>query len=305
MTLQQPRVNELWKYIGENQVNGRKTADLTDFKTSQVNYRLTSFDVQTNGVRYLKTLIYNLASQLSPENWDRLRRIPNREVGNPFSVTYDGEMVCLDYLRAVLDLEFIDRGVDLAGADVLEIGAGYGRTCHTILSNHAISSYTIIDLETTMEVSKRYLHTVLSEAEFAKITFIPVDAIGDSLGDATFDLCINIDSLAEMDVDTVRYYLALIDERCRHFYVNNPVGKYRDKSLDGHARGEQAIARAMSPGLLTDVIDVNDNRAVAGKAPEFTAEYRPDEGWKCVADAWAVPYTWYWQALFQKQVPTT
>ncbi|MFE0137561.1 putative sugar O-methyltransferase [Streptomyces sp. NPDC059037] len=299
----QPRVNELWKYIGENQVNGRLVDDLTDFKTSQVNYRLTSFDVQTNGVRYLKTLIYNLASQLSPENWDRLRRIENREVGNPFSVTYDGEMVCLDYLRAVLDLEFIEKNVDLAGADVLEIGAGYGRTCHSFLSNHKISSYTIIDLETTMEVSQRYLRTVLDDAEFAKITFIPVGEIEGALGDATFDLAINIDSLAEMDVDTVRYYLGLIDRHCRNFYVNNPVGKYMDKSLDGHARGEQAIARAMSPGLLTDVIDVNDNRAVAAKAPEFTAAYRPHDGWTCAADTWAVPYTWYWQALFQKQEP--
>lgn len=294
-----PQVNELWKYIGENEVNEELIGDLADFKRSQVNYRLTYFDVRTNGVRYLKTLIYNLAGQLSPESWERLRRIEGRELGQPYSVTYDGESVCLDYLRAVRDLEFIEKNLDLDGGRVLEIGAGYGRTCHTLMSNKDIGAYTIIDLPTTMALSRKYLRTVLSEEQFSKITFIPIDEIKTSLGDAEFDLCINIDSLAEMDVETVRYYFALIAERCRHFYTNNPVGKYMDKSLDDHARGEDAIARALDAGLLTDVIDVHDNRAVREQARKFVVAYRPHDSWRCVADEWAVPFTWYWQALFQ------
>ncbi|AWW37581.1 methyltransferase [Streptomyces sp. AS58] len=294
-----PQVNELWKYIGENEVNEELIGDLADFKTSQVNYRLTYFDVRTNGVRYLKTLIYNLAGQLSADNWDRLRRISGRDLGRPYAVTYDGESVDLDYLRAVSDLEFIEKNVDLDGGRVLEIGAGYGRTCHTLMSNKDIAAYTIIDLPTTMALSRKYLRAVLPDEEFKKITFIPIDEIEASLGDAEFDLCINIDSLAEMDVKTVRYYLSLIAERGRNFYTNNPVGKYMDKSLDDHARGEAAIARALDAGLLTDVIDVHDNRAVREQARKFVVAYRPHESWSCVADEWAAPFTWYWQALYQ------
>ncbi|MFE4373645.1 putative sugar O-methyltransferase [Streptomyces sp. NPDC056835] len=292
-------MNELWKYIGENEVNEENIGDLAEFKRSQVNYRLTYFDVRTNGVRYLKTLIYNLAGRLSEENWDRLRRISGRELGRPFAVTYDGESVDLDYLRAVRDLEFIERNVDLDGARVLEIGAGYGRTCHTLMSNKDISGYTVIDLPTTMALSRKYLREVLPDEQFKKVTFISVDEIETSLGDAVFDLCINIDSLAEMDVETVRYYLSLIAGRGRHFYTNNPVGKYMDKSLDDHARGEDAIARALDAGPLTDVIDVHDNRAVREQARGFVAAYRPHDSWHCVADEWAEPFTWYWQALFR------
>ncbi|MFJ2558040.1 MULTISPECIES: putative sugar O-methyltransferase [unclassified Streptomyces] len=295
----QPQVNELWKYIGENEVNEDRIGDLADFKRSQVNYRLTCFDVRTNGVRYLKTLVYNLAGQLSADDWERLRRITGRELGQPYSVTYDGEQVCLDYLRAVRDLEFIGKNVELDGARVLEIGAGYGRTCHTLMSNQDIAAYTIIDLPTTMALSRKYLRTVLSEEQFGKVTFIPIDELETApLGDG-FDLAINIDSLAEMDRGTFGYYMALIAGRCRFFYTNNPVGKYMDKSLDDHARGEDALARALDAGPLTEVIDVHDNRAVRGQAGKFVDAYRPGSGWSCVADEWAAPFTWYWQALFQ------
>ncbi|MEW9520518.1 putative sugar O-methyltransferase [Streptomyces tubercidicus] len=299
----QPQVNDLWKYIGENEVNEDLIGDLSDFKTSQVNARLTYFDVETNGVRYLKTLIYNLAGRLGEESWARLRRTTGRELGNPYAVTYDGERVCLDYLRAVEELSFIEKHLDLDGGRVLEIGAGYGRTCHTLMSNKDIAQYTIIDLPTTMALSRKYLGAVLSPEQFERITFIPIDEIEASLGDAEFDLCINIDSLAEMDTATVGYYLSLIAERGRHFYVNNPVGKYADKSLDGHARGEAAIARALDAGLLTDVVDVHDNRAVRGQAGKFVRAYRPAEDWNCVADDWAAPFTWYWQALYQRPTP--
>jgi len=294
-----PQVNELWKYIGDNEVNAEQIGDLAEFKRSPMIYRLTYFDVRTNGVRYLKTLIYNLAGRLGPESWDRLRRIKGRELGRPYSVTYDGEPVCLDYLRAVSDLEFMERNIDLDGGRILEIGAGYGRTCHTLMSNKDIVSYVIIDLPTTLALSRKYLRAVLPEEQFHKIEFIPMDRIEESLGAGEFDLCINIDSLAEMSVETFGYYLALIAGRCRHFYTNNPVGKYMDKSLDGHARGEEAVARALDAGPLVDVIDIHDNRAVREQARRFVVAYCPDADWRCVADDWAPPFTWYWQALFQ------
>ncbi|WP_165984161.1 putative sugar O-methyltransferase [Streptomyces sp. YIM 98790] len=300
MTLM-PRVNPLWQHITETHINPDSTSDLTNFKREEVNYRLTYFDVRTNGVRYLKTLVFNLAAALGEENWARLRRIRNREVGNPYTVTYDGEQVCLDYLRAVLDLDFLTRNFSPDGSRVLEIGAGYGRTCHTMMSNHDIAEYRIIDLPNTLQISRKYLETVLPKAQFTKISFIPIDELDRFRAEIPFDLCINIDSLAEMDMDTVRFYLSFIDRHCGHFYVNNPVGKYMDKSLDGHARGEDAIARAMSPGPLTDVIDINDNRAVRAQAGKFTTAYRPGGNWDCVADAWAAPYTWYWHALYRKR----
>ncbi|MEU2915713.1 putative sugar O-methyltransferase [Streptomyces massasporeus] len=291
--------NALWAHIGESQINEETTSSLDNFKTSEVNYRIALFDVATNGGRYLKTLVYNLASDLTPENWTRLHKIRNRQVGGPISVTYNGEKVDLDYLRAVTDLQFLADRVNPDGFRILEIGAGYGRTCHTILSNHDIAEYWILDLATTLELSRKYLKEVLDEDQYARIRFVPVDEIDKVNGVRGFDLCINIDSLAEMDVDTVKAYLTLIDAQCRYFYVNNPVGKYMDKTLDGHSRGEDAISLALSPGLLTDIIDIHDNCTVEAQARKFISAYRPGGQWKCVADSWARPYSHYWQALYR------
>jgi hypothetical protein len=126
----------------------------------------------------------------------------------------------------------------------------------------------------------------------------------DDLLEATrFDLCINVNSLAEMTAETVRNYLEMIAEKCRFFYVNNPVGKYLDKSLDGHSQGSDVVKMALSTGPLLDIIDVFDNRAVEARKDAFIDAYRPGDRWVCVADGWAFPWSYYWQALYREPVP--
>lgn len=289
----------LWERHNNTQVTKEAVSDLADFKSSEVNYKLALWDPRVNGVRYLKTLIYNLSAGLSAGNFERLRKIRNREVGNPIAVTYDGESVCMDYLQAVLELEFMATHVALDGADVLEIGAGYGRTCHAILSNHDVASYHIVDLENSLDLAGNYLGEVLSEEQFAKVRFHTIDDVDGPLRDMRFELCVNIDSFAEMNAETVRAYLDFVAARCRHLYVNNPVGKYLDKSLDGHSQGDAVVDLALRTGLLTDIIDIHDSRAVEAQSRKFVAAYRPGDGWNCVAESKTVPWTYYWQALYR------
>jgi putative sugar O-methyltransferase len=290
----------LWEHNISTVMTKAAVTDLSEFKSTGVNFKLALWDPRSNGLRYLKTLVHTLAAALGPANWARLRRIPNRHVGAPISVVYDGELVCLDYLMAVYELEFITGGADLDGMAVVEIGAGYGRTCHAMMSNHDIASYDIIDLESTLSLARAYLRKVLDDERFARIGFHSVNDV-DALFEAReFDLCINIDSFAEMPAETVLAYLELIAARCRYLYVNNPVGKYFDKSLDGHSQGTEVVAMALATGLLRDVVDIHDSRAVAARSDAFVAAYRPAEDWRCVADSRAVPWTFYWQALYHR-----
>lgn len=289
-----------WKHINENQLAKEAIANLENFKSESINYKLAFWDPRLNGVRYLKTLIYNLAAGLSEGNWSVLRRIQHRELGNPISVRYDGESVCMDYLLAVYELEFITEKVDPAGSRILEIGAGYGRTCHAILSNHDVASYCIVDLVNALELAREYLGRVLEADQFAKITFVAAEEVDDVLGEAEFDLCINVNSLAEMNSETIRNYLDLIDEKCGHFYVKNPVGKYLDKSLDGHSQGVDVVAMALSTGPLLDIIDIMDNQSVAAQRGEYINAYRPAERWVPVADGWAFPWSYYWQVVYER-----
>ncbi|AYY12654.1 putative sugar O-methyltransferase [Actinobacteria bacterium YIM 96077] len=289
-----------WELINRYWVTDEAALDITNFKSGRPNHKIALWNPESNGVRYLKTLIYNLASGLGPADWDRIRRTSNRDFGNPIEVRWKGERICLDYLQAALEVGFVEKNVDLHGASVLEIGAGYGRTCHALLSNHDISTYCIVDLDTTMQLSKKYLRAVLDDAQFAKLRFVSVDDVDTRLNSTRFDLCINIDSFAEMDPNTVRGYLVLIDQRCTSFYVKNPVGKYWDSSLDGHAERADVVVSALESGLLRQVVDIHDSEAVKAAVPEFISAYRPGDRWSCAADAWAAPWSFYWQALYKK-----
>lgn len=289
-----------WDRITKYWVTEDAAVDLANFKSDTRNYNISLWNPEANGVRYLKTLVYGLAAQFGPGDWARLRNIAGRGVGDPLTVRYDGEEVCLDYAQAVLELGFIERRVALRGARVLEIGAGYGRTCHAILSNHDVAEYCIVDLGNTLRLSRRYLREVLDDARFAKLRFVHVDDIDEVLDSAGFDLCINIHSFTEMTPETVQGYLDLIDHKCRAFYAKNPLGKFLDKKLDGHFKGDEAVQMALQTGPLRKVLDIFDSEALEAAVPDFIEAYRPGPDWQCAADARAIPWSYFWQAVFTK-----
>ncbi|ADI11530.1 putative methyltransferase [Streptomyces bingchenggensis BCW-1] len=292
-SLQWERINELW-------VTEEASADLTGFKSDRRNFNIALWDPTTNGIRYLRALVYELATRLSDDDWSKIEKVRNRDVGDPVTVRYEGRTVCLDYLQAALELGFIEKELDLGGARVLEIGAGYGRTCHAMLSNYDLASYTIVDLKNTLGLSRAYLREVLDEKQFSKMRFVQVEDIDTGLGPDGFDLCVNVHSFTEMTPDTVKAYLRLIDERCGAFFVKNPVGKFRDKSMDGHQKGEEAVRLAMQTGPLRQVLDIHDSQAVAAAVPTFIEAYQPGDGWTCSANSRGVPWSYFWQALYTK-----
>ncbi|MEU8250460.1 putative sugar O-methyltransferase [Nonomuraea sp. NPDC048916] len=294
------QASRMWERISEFWVTEDAAVDLSAFKSDHRNYNLSLWDPTVNGVRYLKAMLYHVAMELTDEDWARIKKIGNREVGGPITVRVHGEPVCMDYLQASLELGFIEQHVDLRGARVLEIGAGYGRTCHTILSNHDLSGYCIIDLKNTLRLSRRYLREVLDDTQFAKISFVEVDDVESALASRDFELCVNIHSLTEMPPQTVQAYLDLIAGSCSAFFVKNPVGKFFDKSLDGHSKGDEAVRIALEAGPLRQVVDIYDNQAVEDRVADFIAAYRPAESWQCVADGRAIPWSYFWQAIFKK-----
>lgn len=282
-------------------VTDEAATDISSFKSQAINFKIAFWDPEKNGVRYMKTLLYNLAAGLSDENWKRLRRIRNRTFGEPITITYDGEPVCMDYLRSVLELDFVAGHVELDGTRVLEIGAGYGRTGHTLLANHDLREYHIIDLPNSLKLSEAYLRSVLDEEQFAKVRFTSIGDVDERYAATDFDLTVNISSFSEMKPETVDDYRALIDARSRHFYIRDAVGKYLDGNLNGHSAPPEVIEMAMKAGKLRDVIDIHDSGDVEARAEAFVDAYRPGPQWTCVANAWAPPWSHYWQALFARK----
>ena len=292
-----PVASGLWNFINQTHITRERLEDLSEFKSSAVNFKIALWNPQTRGLHYLKTLLYQLCASLSADNWQRLSRIPNRNFGTPISIKYIGQEACLDYVQAVLELEFIEKHVQAGGKDILEIGAGYGRSCHAIMSNHPVRSYCIVDLENSLDLARKYLGQVLDQASFNRIHFVLASDFHRLRGD-DFHLGININSFAEMDAPVVHQYLRFIEDHCRYLYVKNPVGKYY---LDNNPEEDQVVQLARSTGLLRDVIEIYDSQAVAAQAAKFVDVYRPGPAWRCIGSGWAPPWSWYWQALFRNE----
>src|SRR2546426_7824027 len=100
MEIHKPDQSALWDLINRTRITKDTVQDLTNFKSGPVNFKIALWNPHTNGVRYLKALLYCLCAALTDENRGRLSRISNRHTGNPFTVQYKGERICLDYLRS-------------------------------------------------------------------------------------------------------------------------------------------------------------------------------------------------------------
>lgn len=292
--------SKLWQRINRDIISLDRLKNLSNFRSSDINYKIALWNPETNGVRYLKTLIYNLVSSFTDKEALILKNIEDITFGNPITIKYNGKEVCLDYAKASMEIAFIDKVMYLQERSILEIGAGYGRTCHTVLSNFDIKSYTIIDLTNCLNLSFRYLKEVLKPELFKKIIFCDANEI-KKVDQNEYDLCININSLSEMNSEVVSFYKKFIDKHCSYFYNNNPVGKYLDRTLDNHSQGSNLVKTALSTGVIRDVIDIHDSQEVHRAVKNFIRVYRPSSKWVRVADSWARPWSYYWQVLFSLQ----
>jgi len=292
------QVDKQWAHINEL-LDGNTLENWASFKTSPYFYRITTWNPTSNGLRYLKILLYNLGTQLTPQQFNFLSNIKNRTIGNPISVTIDGEELCYDYIQAVYEITTLFNLIDLNDKNILEIGGGYGRTCHSVLSNVKCNSYTIVDLEEMISVSRAYLKKVLDPSNYKKIMFITIDDF-DTLREKYFDLTIQIDGFNEMVKEVVKNYINFIDVNSLNFYVKNPVGKYKNIENINITDDTPTIDRALNSGIITDIIDIDNNREIKEASYNFNTIFQPSEKWKLIHNSWAPPVSHCWESFFKK-----
>jgi putative sugar O-methyltransferase len=148
--------------------------------------------------------------------WDYARRHGDAEVialpepaqGAPLPVYWTGRLISQDLANTALEVHAIRRA--LGGKRVtraLEVGAGYGRTAYAILSLYPECSYTIVDIEPALSISRWYLSQLFDPS---RLRFIAAEnATPSGIGSA--DLAISISSLQEMTQDQIRQYLEMFD----------------------------------------------------------------------------------------------
>jgi hypothetical protein len=184
---------------------------------------------------------------------------------------------------------------------ISEIGGGFGRLCHPILKNFLnIEVYVIIDLPACLALSQIYLKSVLKPKEFRKIVFIEADVdqvdVQESCNNSLF---INIDSIAEMDVDVAENYLKLIDEKGSYFYSRNPIGKYHPSSVGIQKFDEAKLLEVFSLGLCREVIDIFNNEDLKRAREKYLIAYKPSEYWEILHSDVSFPWQYYHHVLYK------
>lgn len=119
-------------------------------------------------------------------------------------------LVSRDLLDSVIEINFLDRHLGITGPEevrVLDIGAGYGRMAHRLLTAPtAITTYACVDAvpESTFLCEFYLRHRGLAH----RADVIPLDELEERLQpDAGFNVALNIHSFSECTYEAIEWWL--------------------------------------------------------------------------------------------------
>ncbi|MSU59251.1 MAG: putative sugar O-methyltransferase [Pedosphaera sp.] len=209
---------------------------------------------QSLAVNFLSQMIWDYALKTCPF----LEKLAEPEIGNPPRVLRNGRLISQDLANSALEAQSILAGLPVTlwpspastpltgdqigegggreGGEghkttgvkrVGELGAGYGRNAHVLLSLLPGVRYVVIDIPPALYVAQRYLSAVFparkvfawrpfqsyagikDEFEQADLAFLLPSQI-ELLPDGLFDLFVNVSSLHEMRLEQIKYYFTQI-----------------------------------------------------------------------------------------------
>lgn len=265
--------SEQWEKLTREQFQRIDDQFLARFRAPGSTNKFVAWDAFERSNRYFKFVLFNAARKQSKEFFDAYRRIENRQLGEPLTVRCGGCDVDADYLAAVEEWAFLSRAGALAGVKtVVEIGGGFGRTCHTLLTLcPEIEEYVIVDLEPMLRLSQGYLERARPGANVRFVSnedHARIDALRP-------DLAINIDSFQEMPPDVIAFYMEHIVGQAKRFYCKNPIGKYLPGAIGQPDLTPAQLMDVFKLGYCQDVIDIFDEDALVKARESYLDAYRP------------------------------
>jgi putative sugar O-methyltransferase len=284
--------SDLWLQIS----NRLKTEEfsLKDFRNPEeawINSKLASWKPNENTLRWYRSFVLAKSNLLDAYGYTIYKEFGDTSLGNPVEVRIarpvndlrgevaaDSEFmnINLDYLLVIGELVFLEESFENMEfpKTIVEIGAGFGRTCHGLLSRFdSISRYEIIDLSEVLKISRSYLQSVLSESNFKKVIFISAENTEKEF--STADLCIQIDGLQEMEVETIDFYYKYVIQNCSSFYSSNPIAKYLPEHA-GITTGVEIPPPVFSLGKSRDIADIWDMQDLEENREKHTLNYLPE-----------------------------
>jgi hypothetical protein len=130
------------------------------------------------------------------------------QFGN-FTFQIAGRTVSRDLLDSVIEIDFLDRSLDLLsrdGATVLDIGAGYGRLAHRLTTAApGLKEYLCADaVPQSTFLSEFYLrHRGIAD----RAHVIALDEFDQTLASKSVDLAVNVHSFSECRPDAIEWWV--------------------------------------------------------------------------------------------------
>lgn len=258
--------------------------NLNNFRNTKKHNIFANWSPYERGLTFHNYLIYNFLKTIPKLKLSKiLKKLGNTELGNPPGITYNNKKVTFDDCWTIEELIFLNNKIK-KNSNILEIGAGYGRSAQGILNNFEIRNYYIIDLKLTLKLSKKYLKKVLSKKNFEKITFFSFEDFNFDKNKIfqkefkTFDLTINIDSLGEMPPPLIRKYLNFFKKFSKSFYSKNSIAKYRPKDLINHLNpSKKPPSYNLKLNLQKEIINIFDDREIKRCTKKAIINFNPDQ----------------------------
>jgi putative sugar O-methyltransferase len=267
--------SKLWEKLTRREFSNIDDDFLKNFRAPGSANRFVAWDPYEQSARYLKFLLFTVAQKQPDTFFDAYKKLSNCSFGNPLSVRYADCDINADYLAAVEEWIFLSSSGGLEDVNnIVEIGAGFGRTCHTILTLCPwLEEYTIIDLEPMLDLSSSYLKQVAPDL-FNRIRFI---SSNDNVAQEalTPDLAINIDSFQEMPATVIDGYMKRVVQKAHKFYCKNPVGKYLPCTVGLPDLHPGQLMDVFKLGYCESVIDIFNDRDLQEARVFYLEAYSP------------------------------
>jgi len=299
--------SNLWENITSSLFSNIDDEFVNSFRVpGSANARLAAWDPYDKSMRYYKFLLYNTAHSKDSNFFEAYKKIKNVNIGRPVSVNIGECDINIDHLFAVEEVLFIRGSLKNEIKSVIEIGAGFGRTCQALLCiEPSIERYTIIDLPEVLNLSNLYLKKAIPEL-VDKVEFI--DCRTNYFKERTADLAINIDSFQEMMPATIDGYMKAIISNCDAFYCKNPTGKYSPDTVGLQSVSQEQLTDVYALGYCREILDLFNEKALYKAAQNYLAAYLPPPpskppkagSWQLVADEAMVMFPYLHHALYRQ-----
>jgi len=131
-----------------------------------------------------------------------------------FTFNIDKKVISRDLLDSIIEIYFLEKHLNTSSSrnlTLLDIGAGYGRLAHRMLSAlPSVRSYLCADaIAVSTFISEYYIrHRDLADRARA----IPLDEVEETLRKQAVDIALNIHSFSECSISAIEWWLSLVEK---------------------------------------------------------------------------------------------